>query len=229
MVDYPKTSYRLEIALKYDVIPTSAVNRFVRESAGPERLFSTVGKDQQSGETWLWKGKGNEESFYFWIKISPSRIFVFCGFFSGWKTWQDFRQKSATALANFLPEVTPDSLAYVNMAFLWQVKPDEIKSPEAASSELLPFFHKFLPTDLGLIERFEILLYNEEKKRASLDMYMDETSKEIQFFAVIQNGKFDTKKTVLQIIEQVFEETDKDFIKANSPSWRLLVSLRTDD
>jgi hypothetical protein len=216
MVDYPKTSYRLEIGLKYDAIPISAVNRLVRESVGPERQFLTVGKDQQSGETWLWKGKGTEEFPYCWIKISPSRIFVFSGFYSGWKTWQDFRQKSATALANFLPEVTPDSLAHVNMAFLWQVKPDEIKSPEVASSGLLPFSQKFLPADLASIDRFEILLYNEEKKRASLDMYMDETSKEIQFFAVIQNGKFDKNKTVLQIIEQVFEETDPDFLKANS-------------
>jgi hypothetical protein len=216
MVDYPKTSYRLEIALKYDAIPTSAVNRFVRESVGPERLFPTVGKDQQSGETWLWKGKGTEESPYCWIKISPSRIFVFSGFYSGWNTWQEFRQKSATALTNFLPEISPDSLAYVNMAFLWQVKPEEIKSPEAASSELLPFFHKLLPADLGSIERFEILLYNEEKKRASLDMYVDDASKEMQFFVVIQNGKFDTKRTVLQIIGQIFEETDQDFLKANS-------------
>lgn len=104
----------------------------------------------------------------------------------------------------------------ININFLWQVAPEDIKSPEKASSELLPFFHKFVPADLDSVERFGIGLYNEEKKRASLDMYMDQASKEVQFFVVIQQGKFDSKKTILQIVDQIFEETDKDFLKANS-------------
>ncbi len=216
MADYPKTSYRFEVGLKYDAIPTSAVTRLVRESVGPDRLFLNVGKDPQSGETWLWKGDGTKEDPYYWIKISPSRILVFSGFYSGWKAWQDFRQECSTALANFLPEVPQDTLHYINTTLLWQVAREDIKSPEKASSELLPFFHKFLPADLDSIERLGISLYNQENKRASLDMYIDQTSKEVQFLAVVQESKFDSKKTILQIIGRVFEDTDQDLLKANS-------------
>jgi hypothetical protein len=216
MADYPKTSYRFEIGLKYDAIPTSAVTRLVRESVGPDRLFSNVGKDSQSGETWLWKGDGSEKNPYSWIKISPSRILVFAGFYSGWKAWQDFRQKCSTALANFLPEVVPDSVAYVNVTLLWQVATEDIKSPEKASSELLPFFHKFVPADLLSIDRFGISLFNQEKGRATIDMYIDQASKDIQFLLVVQEGKFDSTKTILQISGQLFEATDEDLLKANS-------------
>jgi hypothetical protein len=216
MTDFPKTSYRFEIGLKYDAIPTSAVSRLVRESVGPDKLFLNVGKDPQSGETWLWKGDGTEENPYYWIKISPSRILVFSGFYSGWKAWQEFRQKCSNALANSLPEVTHEALAYINTTLLWQVATEDIKSPEKASSELLPYFYKFLPANLDSIDRIGIGLYNESKRRASLDMYIDQASKEIQFLAVIQENKFDLKKTILQIIGQVFGDTDQDLLKANS-------------
>jgi hypothetical protein len=209
MSDHSKTSYRLEIALKYDAIPISSINRLVRETVGSESLFTNLGKDQESGETWLWKGDGSEAKPFHWIKISPSRAHLFSGFHSGWKNWLEFRQKGATALTNFLPEITHDCLAYINNTYLWQVAPEDIKAPEKASSDLLPISRKFLSADLKTIE-------HDESRRASLDMYLDRASKEIQFLAVLQHLKFDPKKTILQTIDLTFEQTDPDFQKANS-------------
>ena len=150
VIDFDRNTYQYQIDLRFDCISTELVNDLVTRLLFQEKKFSSVSKEQGTGNTTLLSGLGTKASPLLQTKMSSDKINLWAGWYVSYEDWQRWRGEMLDIACGSLKNL-PEGFflsAIANAAFV--VPFDRLKETEEIEElkDLIRFYRLFVPAEL---------------------------------------------------------------------------------
>lgn len=148
-VDFGKNIFQFEIGFKIDCISPDRIRSAVEYFIVQRKIFTSIGKDPQTGQSGLTKGTGTVSDPIRQLRFSADKINMWAGWHTPYETWQEWRNGLLGEVANFL-SLPVSMIAYLGSQATLIIPNDKIRRadevPELAT--LLAFHSRYVPKDL---------------------------------------------------------------------------------